>query len=244
MVGATRSGPLGMPKLNMPKLKQLEAWLNELESLKHQPLGDRTRAALRDALNSKFGVVVGKAARTAADLTLADLVPDLLSAFERLTQNPVQIDPGCLGKVDIVAALQQLRQREYDLFLAGIGYQQWEPVWGGQEDRASYLRGRCALALADLGYPDTLLVCGDLLADPEVETRVGAAQAIARYGSVYGIPLLRLRASIGDSSSQVLETLFSSLLALHAEKTDAIAFIAQCLDSELDETAAVAAIAL
>ncbi|MEO1131413.1 MAG: hypothetical protein AAFX40_01760 [Cyanobacteria bacterium J06639_1] len=228
----------------MPKLRQLEARLQELQALRHQPAGDRSIAVLRRALQSSTGVLVGNAARTAIELRLERLIPDLLEAFDRLTHDPVQTDPGCLGKVEIVDALRQFGQREYDLFLAGSQYQQWEPIWGGREDRASHLRGRCALALADLGYADTLLVCGDLLADPDVETRVGAADAIARYGSVYGIPLLRLRALSGERSPQVLETMFASLLALCPEKTSAIALIARFLDSELDDVPAVAAIAL
>lgn len=226
----------------MPKLKQLEAWLAELQALKHQP--DRSDAVLRQALQSKFGIVVGNAARIAVELSCDRLIPDLLVAFERLTRDPVQTDPGCLGKVEIVDALRHLQQREYDLFLAGSRYQQWEPVWGGQEDRAAHLRGRCVLALADLGYVDTLLVAGDLLADSAVETRVGAAQAIARYGSAYGIPLLRLRALSAEGSPPVLEAIFTSLLALSSEPTEAIAFIAAFLDSDVADVPAVAAIAL
>ncbi|WP_026100619.1 hypothetical protein [Synechococcus sp. PCC 7336] len=228
----------------MPKLKQLDKLLDSLRALKHQPVNEESIALLQQALQSKLGVVVCRAARVSADLKVESLVPEMVEAFERLTHNPVDSDPGCLGKVGIVDALRQLQQREYDLFLQGICYQQWEPIWGGREDRAGHLRGQCALALAEAGYSDTLLAIGDLLADPEVETRVGTARAIAQYGSVCGIPLLRLRALSGETSPQVLEALFAALIALCQPQSEAIAFIARFLESDLADVPAVAALAL
>lgn len=229
---------------DMPKLKVLEALLEELQSLKRQPVSEESRTVLQQNLQSKLGVVVAKAAEITADLGIESLATDLLIAFDRLTRNPVQVDPGCLAKVEIVDALRKLKQREYDLFVQGSRYEQWEPIWGGQEDRAGHLRGRCALALAELGYADALLVIGNMLADPTVEARMGAAQAVACYGSTYGIPLLRLRAIGGETSPQVLEVIFTSLLALCQPQTQAIEFIAKFLDSEIAEAPAVAAIAL
>ena len=83
-------------------------------------------------------------------MRLEELAPDLLRAFDRLMEKPVERDPQCWGKNAIVQALVALEHREAAPFVRGIRHIQIEPVWGGQEDTAPTLRGTCALALPGL----------------------------------------------------------------------------------------------
>src|SRR5690242_14486851 len=56
---------------------------------------------LRKALAGRIGVVIGKAAKIAAELQARELIPELVAAFERLFESPVERDPQCLGKTGV-----------------------------------------------------------------------------------------------------------------------------------------------
>ena len=86
-------------------------------------------------------------------LQLRTLIPDLCAAFERLLADPLKSDPKCWGKDAIAKALKDLGHDDSEIFLKGARHVQREPVWGGEEDTATGVRGSCALAL---------LGCGDL----------------------------------------------------------------------------------
>ena len=128
---------------------------------------------------------------------------DLVGAFERLLVQPLRSDPGCAGKAAIANALYRIGAAEIGVYLKGIRHVQLEPVWGGKADTATRLRGTCGLALVRVHYPDYLVELGDLLADREAPVRKMAAQALAYSENPAAVPLLRLKALIGDDDPQV-----------------------------------------
>lgn len=229
---------------------ELEQLLKELDQVACTPFGDNTRFAMRRGLMSKHGIAVGKAARVVAEFEYKDGIPDLLKAFDRLLHNAADLDPGCLGKIDIIKALRRLKAYECPTYLCGIRYRQFESDWGGKQDRAAQLRAECALALAEMGYNNALLHIGELLADPEIEARVGAAQALSCFAGRAPAALLRLRALSGEEDVRVLEEIFSGLFAISFptdsadEEDDSVRFVGRFLESSDVDVVAVAAISL
>jgi HEAT repeat protein len=192
------------------KLEELQAQLNQIRA---EPSTDEAMAVLRQILASKHNIAITQAARIVRDAALRDLMPDLVTAFNRLMQNPATSDPNCLGKKAIAEALYHLEYSEETLFLSGIRHVQMEPVWGGQVDTAPGLRGTCALGLVRMNYPDMMVELADLLADPESEARIGAVRALAYTSDPQAVPLLRLKVQLGDEAA-VLSECFAALLRL------------------------------
>ncbi|MBW4694187.1 MAG: hypothetical protein KME27_20785 [Lyngbya sp. HA4199-MV5] len=62
-----------------------------------------------------------------------------------------------------------------------------------------------------MNYPLVMVELADLLVDPEPEARIGAARAIAYTQNEQGVPLLRLRVKIGDTSPVLSECLIALL---------------------------------
>jgi hypothetical protein len=189
--------------------------------------------------------VVGKAAQAVGELQLKDLVPDLLSAFDRLFENPVQRDPQCWGKNAIAKALATLDYRESPPFVRGSRHVQMEPVWGGQEDTASNLRGICVLGLAsctDLPREEILRRLVDCMADAAYTVRVESARALAQMGGDDATLLLRLKARVGDREPRVVGQVFDCLLELEGDP--GVAFVAEFLESAAEESQAEAALSL
>src|SRR5271157_5917367 len=77
--------------------RQIEAEIDRLNSLRE---ADPAVAipALRKALSDRVNLIVAKAAKMAAELRLGDLLPDLLTAYDRLFEKPIERDPQCWGK--------------------------------------------------------------------------------------------------------------------------------------------------
>jgi HEAT repeat protein len=216
--------------------KRIEA----LEALR--AAADRTTipAELRKALRDRNNYLVSKAAELVADLKQEDLIPDLITAFDRFMIDPVKSDPQCWAKTAIAKALKNLGYRDAPVYLRGIVHVQMEPVWGGQADSAGTLRGTCALALVDCRLDDLEILTHltDRLADGEMPVRVDAGLAIAQFGRAEGVLPLRLKAWVGDDEPEVIGQCFSSLLALDPR---AIGFIAQFLGAKNDYVRAEAA---
>ena len=63
--------------------------------------------------------MAAKAAKIAGELQARELLPDLLRAFDRLFEDPVQRDPQCWGENAIAKALTGLDYRESAPFLRG-----------------------------------------------------------------------------------------------------------------------------
>jgi len=190
------------------KLEELMAMLNQVRS---DPTSEDGLAVLRQVLSSKYSVAIAQAVQVMGEAEISTLIPDLVAAFPRLMVKPQDTDPGCRAKQAIAETLYRFNHSDEALFLSGIRHVQWEPVWGGQVDTAPRLRGTCALGLVRMNYAGVMVELGDLLADPESEARIGAARAIAYYGSDQGVPLLRLRIKVGDTPPVLSECLMALL---------------------------------
>jgi HEAT repeat protein len=216
----------------------------EIERLGGLP-AEAAAPALRKALGDRVGLVVAKAAKVAAAFQLRELVPDLLRAFDRLFEKPLERDPQCWAKNAIARALVDLDHRESAPYLRGARWVQMEPVWGGQEDTASSLRGICLLALPscfDVRREDVFRALLEGLTEPAQTVRLECVRGIAEMGGDEAPLLLRLKARAGDEDPPVIGQAFDSLLKL--EGREAVAFVAAFLDSTKPDVAAEAALAL
>src|SRR5437016_5868573 len=160
--------------------RKIEEKLDRLSSLRE---ADRTEAiaALPTALADRANVVVAKSAKIAADLELQDLSPDLVRAFDRLFEKPVETDPQCWGKNAIAITLRDFGYQSSAPFLRGLRHIQMEPVWGGREDTAQVLRAACRAALpqcADLTRAEVLRHLVSARTDVSDKVRVAAVRAM------------------------------------------------------------------
>lgn len=197
----------------MAKSRKLEELMATLNQIRSDPTSTEAMAVLRQVLASKYSVAIAQAAHIIREHEIVALIPELVAAFPRFLIKPQDSDPGCRAKQAIAETLYRFNYSDETLFLTGIRHVQMEPVWGGQVDTAPSLRGTCALGLVRMNYSQVLVELGDLLADRELEARIGAARAIAYCGSDQGIPLLRLRIKVGDKPPVISECL-SALLQL------------------------------
>ncbi len=195
----------------MAKSRKLEDLTAALNQIRDTPTTDTGTTTLAQVLDSKHAVAIAQAALIIGESELYNFIPDLVKTFNRLMTNGKESDPGCRAKQAIAETLYRLNYSDETLFLQGIHHSQKEPVWGGQVDTASRLRGTCALGLVRMNYPLVLVELGDLLADADPEARIGAARAIAYCGHDQGIPLLRLRIKVGDTLPVISECLLALL---------------------------------
>ena len=205
---------------------------------------DTMIADLRLALWDESNFVVAQVAKFVREHTLSELIPDLVSAYLRFLRDGAECDKGCRAKLAIVEALMPLDFEEPDFWLAGMKYRQQEPVWNGSIDTAIDVRGVCAFGLVRsrlVAPSDLLIALTDLLADSEFVARAHAARAIAAAGLPGCVALLRLKASLGDSNSEVSGACFTGLLELDASRH--VEFVAAFLQSHTD-AAIEAALAL
>src|ERR1700685_2705010 len=180
--------------------RRIEQQLEKLSGLRAQGPAEQSVAALQDALANPVNVVVAKAARIAADLGLQSLLPNLLLAFDRLFDKPIQSDPQCWGKNAIAKALKELGHASSKEFLRGLKHVQMEPVWGREEDTATVLRGTCALALvqcADITRQEAFRHLIDVFTDDIATVRAEIAQALGQMAGEEAALLLRLKARMG-----------------------------------------------
>jgi HEAT repeats len=226
----------------MARARALESMLEGLSRARSEPTAPESLALIRRALCGRSGHAAAKAAEIAGEAEVDGLVPDLVAAFERLLSGPAKNDPGCAAKAAIADALYRIGAAETEVFLQGVRYVQMEPVWGGSVDTATDLRGTCALALVRVNYPDYLVELADLLADREAPARRMAAQALAYSENAGGVPLLRLKALVGDADAQVTGECLLALLRIAPRES--VDFAARFLDRPPAEVAEAAALAL
>ena len=220
-----------------------QRWALLRQRLKELSPGMMT-ADLRLALCDQSNFVVEQVAKVVREHALRELIPDLVSAYHRFLNDGAECDKGCRAKLAIVEALLSLDFEEPDFWLAGMQYRQQEPAWNGSIDTAVDVRGVCAFGLVRsrlIAPSDLLIALTDLLADPEFVARAHAARAIAAAGLPGCVALLRLKASLGDSNSEVLGACFTGLLELDAKRH--VEFVAEFLQSSAD-SAIEAALAL
>lgn len=196
--------------------------------------GDRvaTQVALQKALRDKNNYYVSKAAGMVGEMGLVDLTPDLLAAFERFLVDPVKSDPKCWAKEAIVKALKELGYRRSDIYRKGFRHVQMEPIWGGQADAAGGLRGASALMLADSELEDleVLNLLSEGLADAERVVRVDVARALGQLSCREALPVLRLKALLGDEDVEVVGLCLATMLEIG--RGDELGFVARFLERE------------
>jgi HEAT repeat protein len=195
---------------------------------------------LGKALESKYSLVVAKAARLAGDAFVAELGPPLASAFARLLAKPGS-DKGCTAMQLIARALVQLDYDDADLYRRGMKHVQLEGTWGGSVDVAPEVRAVCAMGLANTRDAKKLQAMVELLADKEWQARAGAVKAIAVTGSEAASLLLRYKALTGDAEADVLSDCLAGLLSVDgAEALPFVGVMAESADRHLSEAALVA----
>lgn len=225
----------------MSQPRSLEANLAALDALRADPRSGLTIERLCKALASKSNHLIARAAQMAGEYEIETLERDLAQAFERLLDSPFKADKGCDAKIALAEALYHLGCDRESLFLRGIHHIQLEPVYGGKEDTAARLRAVCALGLVGMNHPQTMVELAHLLADPEMDARIGAVRALAHTQPAASVPLLRFKVLIGDVDSRVLYQCFRALLTLSPESS--LAFVARFLGDEdvaVGESAAIA----
>lgn len=219
----------------------LEAILSELRAARADPSAPASLAALRRALAHRSAHAVQRAAKIARDAELRELEPDLVAAFPRLFDDLPRSDAGCVAKTAIVEALAHFGSEAPEVYLQGVRHVQKEPSFGPPVDTAAGLRGACGLGLLRIAHPDAYDWIAELLADAEERTRTTAAEALGLGGAELGVPLLRLKALVGDPEPRVLGACFASLLAIAPAAS--LPFVARFLEAPSDEVRELAALA-
>jgi HEAT repeat protein len=225
-----------------PRHDPVEERRSRLNDARESPGSEASLAILRKGLSDRVSVVVARAAELAGELGASALAPEMTAAFRRFLSDPSK-DKGCLAKVAIAEALTRLEHPDSEVFLEGIRHVQMEPVWGGQEDTAAWLRGLSAIGLAGCDHPRLASHLVDVLADREKLARLGAARALGARGGAEAVLLLRLKLLHGDPEVEVLSECFRTFLALE-RPSEAMSFVARFLDSGDETIAEAAALAL
>jgi len=223
--------------------RRLEEQLAALEQLRNQP-AQASLEPLRKALTNRNNYLVAKAADLVCEFRLAELIPEIVTAFDRFFTDPVKTDPQCWAKNALSRALAALDYQEPAAFLRGMRHTQPEPVWGGQSDTAATLRATCALALVpcrSVSETDLLGYLVELFADKEKSVRVEALRAVEQVGSPSAALLLRLRAVLAGDEPEVLGACYQGIL--HLEGAAAIPWVGRFLASA-DDAAVEAALAI
>jgi len=214
----------------MAKRLSLDDRLAAIRRLRSGTPSSELTAELERGLRDRSNLIAAAAAAIVAEQSLTALSAELESAFERFLINPLKDDKLCRAKIAIIQALDKLESSPSDVFHKAARHVQFEPVWGGQADSAAPLRAAAVIALARLGTARDLPLVVDLMADPEREVRVAAAQAMACFGTEAPGMVLRLKARIGDSDSEVLSECLSGLLSI--DSSGNLAFVAEFLESD------------
>jgi hypothetical protein len=227
----------------MAAKRNFDQQLAALHALRQQPEQVRERG-LRKALTHRNNFLVAKAADLVREFQMAQVIPELLVAFDRFFHNPVKTDPQCWAKNALSRSLARLEHQDAGVFLRGMRHIQMEPIWGGRSDTAGTLRATCALALVQgsaLSESALLAHLLELLGDTDKGVRREVVRAIEQVGSSSAALLLRLRAVLGADEPEVLGACYSGILSI--EGLSAIPWVGRFLASG-DECAAEAALAI
>jgi HEAT repeat protein len=225
----------------MTKSDLIEQALDRLSELR----SERTPAAVeefRHALKHRSNLVAAKAAKIAGELRVTDLVPDLVSCFERFMAHPAKLDKRCAAVTEVVAALYDMDYLDPAIYLRGIRHVQLEASFGPPVDEAAKLRAQCALALVRTLHPEAMPRIVDLLADPQPQARIGAIRALAACGGERGALLLRFKAHVGDRDPEVFGECLAGLL--DADFDGSLELVKKFVDADDDEIAEVAILTL
>lgn len=223
--------------------RNFDEQLAALDRLRQQPEQVR-EGGLRKALTRRNNFLVAKAADLVREFQMAQVIPELLVAFDRFFHNSVKTDPQCWAKNALSRSLAMLEHQDAGVFLRGMRHIQMEPIWGGRSDTAGTLRATCALALVQcrtLSESALLAHLLELMGDTDKGVRTEVVRAIEQVGSSSAVLLLRLRAVLGSDEPEVLGACYSGILRI--EGLSAIPWVGRFLASG-DECAAEAALAI
>lgn len=226
----------------MSRSDAIEQALGKLAALRSAPGDPALLSELRGFLRNRSNLVVAKAAKIVGERRLADLMPELVTAFRRLMADPLRLDKRCAALTEIVNALYELDYSEADVYLNGIRHVQMEGSFGPPVDTAAQLRGFSAQGLVRTRYADALAAAITLLVDPEPPARIGAVRALAANGGEAGALALRLKVLTGDPVPDVLAECFLGLLSAPSEGS--VTFVAGYVDDDEPAIAEAAILAL
>jgi hypothetical protein len=219
--------------------RSLEERLNAL-SAPGEGNAEEARVVLAEALASTSASIVARAAKIAAKRNLDEMLRTVEGALDRFLRLPPEKDRGCLAKIALVEACDELRSARDDLFLVAVRTVHIDP--GRKTDLAAGMRARSLYALFRLQHPKAMAEAARLLADGKMDARIGAARALRNGLSLAVVPLLRYKAHIGDEDDQVIEEVLATLLAVDPDES--IELVAELLDSPDEPTSDLAAMAL
>ena len=200
--------------------RRIEQQLEALSALRAAGATEAAVVVLRKAMKDRVNLIVAKAASVSAQLRMVALIPDIVSAFDRLFENAAAVDPQCWGKNALAKALKDLGHEDSRSFVRGAKHFQMEPVWNGLADTATVLRGICILAAiqcTDLTREDKLWLLTRALTDGEATVRVEAVRALEEMEGREAAFLLRLKARMGDSEPAVIGQALTALLGIERE---------------------------
>ena len=72
--------------------RKLEDRIEQLRQLRTHTAAADANTTLRKALTDRSNLIVAEAAKTAIELHLCELIPDLLTTFDRLFQEPASLE--------------------------------------------------------------------------------------------------------------------------------------------------------
>jgi HEAT repeat protein len=227
----------------MAKRLTVEDQLAALSALVQTPDAPDVREKLAAGLGSKVNYVAARAAEIAGRLGRRDLLPELLTAFDRLMHDPRRLDKGCAALTPIAKMLYEIGEPVAEpQFLAGIAHTQLEASFGPPVDVAAELRGLCALGLVRIGYRHVMLHLIDLLDDGWPQARMFAARALAYSERSEAGYLLRFKLLKGDMEPSVMTECMNALLPFRHH--DLPQFLRRFLVHEEPEIRTSAALAL
>lgn len=220
---------------------RLDDKLNRLAERAQDLPSQSARDEFSKVLLGQSNVLIARAARLIARAKDRELCPVLVEAFHRMLTLPASFDKNCRAKSAILDALDELGYDGTEPFLAGIGYRQMEPVWGGEVDTAADLRGTCAVMLGRRYYPDIYFALVPLLVDPESAPRVAAASVLGGLGSDSSELLLMMKVLNPEQDPLVLRTCFAGLLSAETDRSwKFVTGFLKSSDTLLVESAAIA----
>jgi HEAT repeat protein len=226
----------------MARRLSLDDKLAAVRALRTQPPSAEVTAELEKALRDRSNIIVAAAAAIVGEQNLSAFTRELTAAFDHFLVDPQKDDKLCRAKIAIIQALDRLEHMDTEVFHKAARHVQFEPVWGGQVDTAVPLRSAALFAIARIGTASDLPLVVDLLADPEKDVRITAAQALGAFGTTAAGLVLRLKARVGDSDPEVLSECLSGLLSVDAGEN--FPFLCEFLDVGNPARCEAAALAL
>ena len=173
------------------------------------------REVVSAALASHHAQLTLQAANLIAEHKPSGFERALAEAYRALSaERASALDPGCIAKAALVAALDAVEDVDTELFVSAARYFQHERVKGVQRDTAASVRARGVLGVARLGHTDALPIFGACLGDHDSSVRFSAARAIAHRESRDGAGLLLLRLGAGEDTQDVAMECVRALFAV------------------------------